>query len=136
MSPMAAAGAEGCVLGETCDWSTAGLSGLEFGANSGYRVESLLFSTDRLQPGGFSIPRGDPRPNVVFFLRTACRFSYNLIKSTCGRCVILRTTIRLYRNCSEDKNNLRGLRASENKFNGGTKYVSLFDVDASSTKTE
>lgn len=82
MSLMAAAEAAGCEPGEACDWSTA-VSGLEFGADSGYRDEILLFNTDRLQPGGFSIPRGDPRPNpVVFFLRTDCTFSYRFMRST------------------------------------------------------
>lgn len=76
------AGAKGCEPGEPCDWSTP-VSGLEFGANSGNRDESLLFKTDRLQPGGFSTPRGDLRPNpVVFFLRTDCIFSYRLMRST------------------------------------------------------
>ena len=95
MSLMATAGAAGCELGESCDWSTP-VSGLEFGADSGYRGAILLFNTDRLQPGGFSIPRGDPSPNpVVFFLRTDCTFSYTLMRSTRGKCVILSATIRM-----------------------------------------
>jgi hypothetical protein len=82
MSLMATVATAGCELGEACDWSTP-VSGLDLGADSGCRCGVLLFNTDRLQPGGFSIPRGEPSPNpVVFFLRTVCTFSYRFIRST------------------------------------------------------
>lgn len=132
---MATAGAGCCAFGEICDWLADNVSDLRFAANSGYRVESLLFRTDRLH--GLSTPRGEPKPKLVeSFFRTDCNFSYKVMRTTCGKCVILRTVIRVDLSVSADRNNLSGRRARPNKFSGGRKYVRRFDVEASSTKTE